>query len=78
VKFTVAHAVTSKILREDEQMAKKDNNTFIIVKDSEGEKFFCPINTNPDHLSDPIEVNDDCIEEDVAGRYAGNINIKPS
>ena len=55
-------------------MTKEDNNTFITVKDSKGDKFLCPINTNPDHLSDPVKVNDDCIEEDVAGRYAGNIN----
>ena len=59
-------------------MAKENNNTFIIVKDPKGDKFLCPINTNPNHLSDPVEVNDDCIEEDVAGRYAGHINIKPS
>ena len=68
----------TKILREDEHMAKEDNGTFIILKNSKGDRFLCPINTNPDHLSDPVKVNDDCIEEDVACRYAGNINIKPS
>ena len=59
--------------REDEHMAKENNNTFIVIKDPKGEKFLCPINTNPNHSSGRIEVNDDCIEEDVIGRYAGNI-----
>lgn len=73
-----AHAATTKILTEGEHMAKHDNDTFIKVKDSKGDKYLCPIDTSPNHSSNRAEVNDDCIEEDVIGRYAGKINIRPS
>jgi hypothetical protein len=57
-------------------MFKDDNNTFVLVKDSKGEKFFCPINAIKNPSSIRIEAIDDCVEEDVIGRYAGNINMK--
>lgn len=59
-------------------MAKDDNTTFIMVKDAKGEKFLCPVYPKPNNPSNRVEVNDDCIEEDVIGRYAGNINKKSS
>ena len=59
-------------------MAKNDEITFIRVKDLNGDEFLCPINTVTDNSSKRVEVNDDCIEEDVVGRYAGNIDIKAS
>ena len=64
--------------KEGEHMAKDDNTTLIKVKDPKGNKYLCPIDTNSNHSTDLVEVNDDCIEEDVIGRYAGNINIKSS
>jgi hypothetical protein len=55
-------------------MAVNDNDTFVLVKDSEGDKFLCPLNKTTS--SNRIDVNDDCIEENVVGRYAGNIKVK--
>ena len=57
-------------------MAKDDNDTFVAVKDSKGEKFLCPIKAIQNPSSAHIEAIDDCVEEDVIGRYAGNINTK--
>ncbi len=57
-------------------MFKYDDTTFILVKDKDGERFLCPINSDRSVSSKTIELNDDCIEEDVVGRYAGNINIE--
>ena len=59
-------------------MSIDDNNTFVLVKDSNGEKFLCPIKTIKRSDSSGIESFDDCLEEDVTGRYAGIINIKLS
>ncbi len=59
-------------------MLKYDDTTFILVKDKDGERFLCPINSDRSVSSKTIELNDDCIEEDVVGRYAGNINVASS
>ena len=59
-------------------MSKDDKNTFVSVKDSKGEKFLCPIDAIQNSSSIHIDEIDDCIEEDVIGRYAGNVKIKPS
>ena len=54
-------------------MSNNDNNTYVLVRDSNGEKFLCPLNTNQDPLSINPDEMVDCVEEDVVGRYAGNI-----
>ena len=59
-------------------MSKNDSNTFVLVKDSKGEKFLCPIDAIQNSSFIDIEAINDCIEEDVIGRYAGNIKVKPS
>ena len=51
------------------------DNKYVKVTDKDGERYLCPVET----LTDPsrIEGNipDDCLEQDVAGRYAGNIEV---
>jgi hypothetical protein len=63
---------------KEKNMLKNDRNTFVSVKDSKGEKFLCPIDAIQNSSSIRIDEIDDCIEEDVIGRYAGNVKIKPS
>ena len=55
-------------------MIKYDDTTFVVVKDKDGEGFLCPINSGRSASPKPLNLNEDCIEEDVVGRYAGNIN----
>jgi hypothetical protein len=50
----------------------------MLAKNSKGEKFLCPIHAIHNSSSIQIDAIDDCVEEDVIGRYAGNINIKSS
>ena len=57
-------------------MTENQRETFVLVKSDNGEKYLCPLNTaqntstiNPDEI-------DDCVGEEVVGRYAGNINVK--
>lgn len=59
-------------------MSNNDNNTYVLVRDSNGENFLCPLNTNQSPLSINTDEMADCVEEDVVGRYAGNIKIRVS
>lgn len=56
-------------------MSQNDSNAYVLVKDADGEKFLCPLKAMKSS-SVAVEDVDDCIEEDVIGRYAGNITIK--
>ena len=57
-------------------MSNNKSETFVLVKDADGEKFLCPLDTVQNSSSvDPNEI-DDRVEEDVVGRYAGNIKIR--
>jgi hypothetical protein len=58
-------------------MSKYDD-TFILVKDSDGERYLCPIDAVRSDSTTGIDDIDDCVEEDVVGRYAGNIHVKTS
>ena len=53
-------------------------NKFVLVKDSKGNAYLCPIHANLDPLVDHPDEIDDCIEEEVVGRYAGHLKRKPS
>jgi len=59
-------------------MSKDDEKRFVLVKDSKGEKFLCPIDAGQDPSSIRIDEEDDCVEDEVIGRYAGNLKIKTS
>ena len=59
-------------------MFRYDDTAFILVKDKDGEKFLCPLNSSRNVSAKAIELNDDCIEADVVGRYAGNVNVASS
>ena len=48
---------------------------YVLTKDKDGERFLCPINSSGSRSDKTVELNDDCIEEDVVRRYAGNINV---
>ena len=59
-------------------MFKYDDTAFIMVKDKDGERFLCPLSSSRSDSTKTIELSDDCIEADVVGRYAGNINVASS
>ena len=56
----------------------RNEDTFVLVKSSKGENYLCPLNAVRNNSSISVDEIDNCVEEDVIGRYAGNINIKPS
>jgi hypothetical protein len=53
-------------------MAKKEE-LWVKVKDDAGNEFICPIDALKDRKSVTDKELDNCVEDAVAGRYAGNI-----
>ena len=59
-------------------MSKDNGDTYVLVKNSEGENYLCPINAIQNPSSIVNDEMDDCVEEDVIRRYAGNLKLKSS
>ena len=55
-----------------------DDNSYSHVKDLTGKIFLCPINEIQIQPSERKELADNCVEESVVARYAGNIRIQRS
>lgn len=54
-------------------MSKENKNTFILVTDSKGQKILCPINHRQKASANNKDSINNCIEEEVVGRYDGNL-----
>ena len=52
---------------------KKD--TYVRVRDGQGNEFVCPIESLKDVREATDEELDNCVDDGTAGRYAGNINV---
>ena len=58
-------------------MAEKENkDVWVRVKDDAGNEFICPLNALKDRKSATNEELDNCVDDAVTGRYAGNIDIE--
>jgi len=57
-----------------EEKEKKD--VWVRVKDDAGNEFICPLNALKDRRSATNEELDNCFDDAVTGRYAGNIDIE--
>jgi len=58
------------------KMTEKDKkDVWVRVKDDAGNEFICPLNALKDRGSATDEELDNCVDDAVAGRYAGNIDI---
>jgi hypothetical protein len=65
----------NEYLSEEKHMTKNDaKKSYVLVKDSNGKTYLCPINPTWHSASVDLDEIDDCVEEEVVGRYAGNIN----
>jgi hypothetical protein len=52
---------------------KEKMDVWVKVKDDAGNEFICPIDALKDRNSVTDEELENCVEDAVAGRYAGNI-----
>jgi hypothetical protein len=52
---------------------KEKKDVWVKVKDNAGNEFICPIDALKDRNSVTDEELENCVEDAVAGRYAGNI-----
>ena len=59
------------------KMAEKEKkDVWVRVKDDAGNEFICPLNALKDRRSATDEELDNCVDDAVTGRYAGNIDIE--
>lgn len=58
-------------------MAEKDQKEiWVKVKDDAGNEFICPVTALKDRSSATEEELDQCVDNGVTGRYAGNIHVE--
>ncbi len=56
-------------------MAEKDKkDLWVKVKDDAGNEFICPIDALKDRKNATDEELENCVDDGVAGRYAGNLS----
>ena len=54
---------------------EKNNALYVRVKDQIGNDFICPIESLIDPEKSTEEELENCVDDGVVGRYAGNIEI---
>jgi hypothetical protein len=54
---------------------KSEKDVWVRVKDEAGNAFICPLNALKNQRSATDEELENCVDDAVAGRYAGNIDI---
>jgi hypothetical protein len=53
---------------------KNKKDVWVRVKDETGNEFICPIDALKDRAKATTEALDECVDNAVTGRYAGNLN----
>ena len=48
--------------------------SYVLVKDSNKNEYLCPVTAGRRPAASKPDENDDCVEAEVAGRYAGNLS----
>jgi uncharacterized protein (DUF1499 family) len=61
---------------KEANMSSKKSNIYIRSKSEVGLEILCPIDDVIDPNTTIMEDNEECVEQDVVGRYAGNIEIQ--
>ena len=54
---------------------KKEKDIWVKVKDEAGNAFICPLSALKNQGSATDEELENCVDDAVAGRYAGNIEL---
>jgi hypothetical protein len=57
-------------------MNATQGNRYFIVKDKNGDDYFCPLNAVQDRRNVADREFDECVEKDVVERYSGNIEVE--
>ena len=55
--------------------ARKDD-VYVHRKSKEGQDILCPVDDKRDNVAKMLDELEDCVEQDVVGRYAGNIEVR--
>lgn len=54
---------------------KNEKDVWVRVKDNAGNAFICPLNALKDRKIATDEELENCVDDAVTGRYAGNVDI---
>ncbi len=57
-------------------MRSKISNVYIPVKSKDGQDILCPVDDTGETIAKAEDELEDCVEQDVVGRYAGNIEVR--
>jgi hypothetical protein len=57
-------------------MSSKKSNIYVRKRSKDGEEILCPIDDSSDTITNASDDFEDCVEQDVVGRYAGKIEIR--
>ena len=57
-------------------MKTNNKNTYVKVKDEHDAEYLCPVHSIKNSGTVSVDELDECVETDVVGRYAGNIETE--
>ena len=66
------------LYEEGVKMIKDQKNGYTLIRDDDGNNILCPIHGEASTDIKDVDNREECFDESVTGRYAGNIKIRPS
>ena len=57
-------------------MNDSKNNVYVHKKSKDGQDILCPVDDTGEKIAKPVDELEDCVEQDVVGRYAGDISVR--
>ena len=57
-------------------MSSKKGNVYVHKKSKDGQDILCPFDDTGNKITKTEVEFEDCVEQDVVGRYAGNIEVR--
>ena len=57
-------------------MSSKNTNVYVQKKSEDGQDILCPVDDTGEKIEKNVNELEDCVEQDVVGRYAGNISVR--
>jgi hypothetical protein len=61
---------------KEDKMSSRKRNVYVQKKSKDGQDILCPIDEVDNSHSTVEEKAEECVEKDVVGRYAGNIEVQ--
>ena len=63
-------------MSEANMAEKEERDVWVRVRDDAGNEFICPLNALKDRRLATEDEFDNCVDDAITGRYAGNLDIE--